>query len=78
MKRSIKLPSGKTLDLDRFIALVTTKENKVNIILEGEKEAIEIEQQDFDAVEKVFLVTRVQYEDLVHLNSSKAKYDVWN
>lgn len=49
MVNPIELPSGKLLDLDRFIALVpndTEKKGEYKLILEGYSEAIYLEQED--------------------------------
>lgn len=69
MNIAVELPSGKILNLFRFIALipVTTTSNNYNLILEGYSAPITLESDDAEALKKLLqldknLVTANQLE----------------
>ena len=56
MNTITKLPSGKMLDMSRFVALVPSEDisqEKYELILEGYPHVIYLEKQDIDVVTKI-------------------------
>ena len=62
MKTLLELPSGKILDLTRFIALVPIgQDNEYNLILSGYSSPLHLEQKEADAV-KQFLFSNETHQ----------------
>ncbi|MBW4629089.1 MAG: hypothetical protein KME49_27180 [Brasilonema octagenarum HA4186-MV1] len=66
MNLAVELPSGKILNLSRFIALIplTTTSNNYNLILEGYSAPITLEPDDAEALKKLLQLDK----DLVTAN----------
>ena len=66
MNIAVELPSGKILNLSRFIALIpiTTTSNNYNLILEGYSAPITLESDDAEALKKLLQLDK----DLVTAN----------
>ena len=65
MNSTIELPSGKVLDLNRFVALVPEKEsqnNQYSLILEGFSQIIHLNQNEADIVRKHLQLKTNYYE----------------
>jgi hypothetical protein len=73
MSSPIKLPSGKIVDLNRFVALFPTdKTSEYDLILEGYANPISLEQTDADAL-LPFL-----FEETSDLDDSKTSRNGWD
>jgi hypothetical protein len=73
MNSPIKLPSGKILDLNRFVALFPTdKTSEYDLILEGYSNPISLEQTDADALLPLL------FEETSDLDDSKTRRNGWD
>jgi hypothetical protein len=70
MNKTIELPSGKIIDLNRFVALMPDEketDNTYSLILEGCEKAIALDAQE-----------AISVKEHLKLKSSKNHYGVWD
>ncbi len=69
MSKTIKLPSGKLIDLSRFVAMLPA-ENKYKLSLDGAKTTIELDTEDAEYIQ--------QQLQLVASNNNKQVKEQWD
>ncbi|YAF97654.1 MAG: hypothetical protein AB3A66_08355 [Nodularia sp. CChRGM 3473] len=64
MNTSVELPSGKILDITRFIALLPDNNNTYQLILEGYPNPIKLELSDAQSLKKILELDQKKITDL--------------